>query len=63
VVVPKQGRSPTRETILDFLAARLSRWMVPDDVVFVAELPHTATGKLQKTRLREQFRDYKLPSA
>jgi len=62
VVVPKEGRRPTREAMLDFLAGRLSKWMLPDDVVFVAELPHTATGKLQKTRLREQFRDYKLPT-
>lgn len=36
---------------------------MPDDVVFVEELPHTATGKLLKTKLREQFRDYKLPTA
>jgi fatty-acyl-CoA synthase len=35
--------------------------MLPDDVVTVAELPHTATGKLMKTRLREMFRDHKLP--
>jgi fatty-acyl-CoA synthase len=63
VVVAKQGRTPTREALLAFLAERLAKWMVPDDVAFVAELPHTATGKLQKTRLREQFRDYKLPTA
>ncbi len=63
VVVAKAGRTPTREAMLDFLAARLAKWMVPDDVVFVAELPHTATGKLQKTKLREQFRDYRLPTA
>jgi acyl-coenzyme A synthetase/AMP-(fatty) acid ligase len=36
---------------------------MPDDVVFVAELPHTATGKLQKMKLRELFRDYRLPDA
>jgi fatty-acyl-CoA synthase len=35
--------------------------MLPDDVVIVSELPHTATGKLMKTRLREMFRDHKLP--
>jgi fatty-acyl-CoA synthase len=35
--------------------------MLPDDVVTVPELPHTATGKLMKTRLREMFRDHKLP--
>ena len=63
VVVAKQGRTPTREALLAFLAERMAKWMVPDDVAFVAELPHTATGKLQKTRLRAQFRDYKLPTA
>jgi len=63
VVVAREGRHPTREAMLAFLAERLAKWMLPDDVVFVAELPHTATGKLQKTKLREQFRDYKLPTA
>jgi len=62
VVVAKAGRNPTREAMLGFLAERLTKWMLPDDVVFVAELPHTATGKLQKTKLREQFRDYRLPT-
>ncbi len=63
VLVPKDGRSPTREAMLEYLSTRLAKWMLPDDVVFVTELPHTATGKLQKTRLRDQFRDYKLPTA
>jgi fatty-acyl-CoA synthase len=36
---------------------------MPDDIVFVEEIPHTATGKIQKTALREQFRDYVLPTA
>jgi fatty-acyl-CoA synthase len=36
---------------------------MPDDVVFVSEIPHTATGKIQKTALRDQFRDYRLPTA
>jgi fatty-acyl-CoA synthase len=63
VVVAKDGRTPTREAMLAYLAERLAKWMLPDDVVFVAELPHTATGKLQKLKLREQFRDYRLPTA
>ena len=49
--------------MIAYLAERLAKWMLPDDVVFVAELPHTATGKLQKTVLRDKFRDYKLPTA
>jgi fatty-acyl-CoA synthase len=36
---------------------------MPDDVVFVSEIPHTATGKIQKSRLREQFKDFVLPTA
>jgi len=40
---------------------RVAKWMIPDDVVFVAELPHTATGKLSKLTLRQQMKDYKLP--
>ena len=49
--------------MVEFLAEKLSEWMLPDDVVFVTELPHTATGKLLKTKLREQFRDHTLPTA
>jgi fatty-acyl-CoA synthase len=45
---------------LNFLSERVARWWLPDDVVFVDELPHTATGKLLKTKLRERFKDYKL---
>jgi acyl-CoA synthetase (AMP-forming)/AMP-acid ligase II len=41
----------------------LPRWQIPDDVVFVDEIPHTATGKMLKLKLREQFRDHKLPTA
>jgi fatty-acyl-CoA synthase len=63
IVVPREGRAPTRESLLDYLSERLAKWMLPDDVVFVAELPHTATGKLQKTKLREQFANHKLPTA
>ena len=41
----------------------VDKWMLPDDVQFVAELPHTATGKISKLKLREQFAEYKLPTA
>jgi acyl-CoA synthetase (AMP-forming)/AMP-acid ligase II len=63
VAVLKPGHQATREELLDFLAGRVAKWWVPDDVVFVAELPHTATGKLQKVRLRDQLSDYRLPAA
>ena len=49
--------------MLSFLEGRVAKWWLPDDVTFVPELPHTATGKLQKMKLREQFRNYQLPVA
>ena len=55
IVQPRDGRKPTREAILGFLGERLPRWQTPDDVVFVEGLPHTATGKLLKTELRQRF--------
>lgn len=58
LVIPKPGVAVEGAEILDFLAERVARWWLPDDVIFVEELPHTATGKLQKNRLREQFKDF-----
>ncbi len=63
VIVPKTGRQPTQESVLSYMADRMPKWMLPDAVVTVAELPHTATGKILKTKLREQFREYRLPTA
>ncbi|MCR5865114.1 3-(methylthio)propionyl-CoA ligase [Aquincola sp. J276] len=62
VVVRKPGAEVTREEVLGFFEGRIAKWQIPDDVAFVDELPHTATGKLQKLKLREQFRGHKLPS-
>ena len=62
VVVKKQGKDVSRDELLGFLDGKVAKWWVPDDVVFVDELPHTATGKLQKMKLREAFRDYRLPT-
>ncbi|MEI6301872.1 MAG: 3-(methylthio)propionyl-CoA ligase [Betaproteobacteria bacterium] len=61
VVVKKPGASVTREELLKFYEGKIAKWWMPDDVVFVEQLPHTATGKLLKTRLRQDFKDYKLP--
>jgi fatty-acyl-CoA synthase len=63
VVVRKPGREPSREDILGYMEGKVAKWWMPDDVAFVPEIPHTATGKIQKTTLREQFRDYRLPTA
>jgi acyl-CoA synthetase (AMP-forming)/AMP-acid ligase II len=61
VVVKKAGQDVTREHVLAFLEGKVAKWCLPDDVAFVDELPHTASGKLLKTKLRERFRDYRLP--
>jgi fatty-acyl-CoA synthase len=62
VVVPKAGQSITREQMLDFYSGKVAKWWIPDDVVFVDKLPLTATGKLSKLQLRQQFKDYRLPA-
>jgi fatty-acyl-CoA synthase len=62
VVVRKAGQVVTREALLAFYDGRIAKWQIPDDVVFVDELPHTATGKLQKLKLREQFKGHVLPT-
>ncbi len=61
VVVPRKDDAPTREALLEFIRPKVAKWWLPDDVVFVEEIPHTATGKIQKTTLRETFKDYALP--
>lgn len=60
LVVKKPGHDLSREQLLEFLSDKVAKWWLPDDVVFVDELPHTATGKLQKMKLREMFKDYRL---
>ena len=61
VAVLKAGQEVTKEALLKFYEGKIAKWWMPDDVVFVPELPHTATGKLSKLTLRRQFQDYKLP--
>jgi fatty-acyl-CoA synthase len=63
VVVRRKGVEVTRDELIAFYQGKVAKWWIPDDVVFVDELPHTATGKLQKLKLREIFRDHVLPSA
>jgi 3-(methylthio)propionyl---CoA ligase len=63
VVVLKHGQTASKQDLLAFLQDRIAKWWLPDDVVFVDDIPHTATGKIQKTALRERFRDYVLPTA
>ena len=63
VIVPKEGREQDRDGILAFMDGKIAKWWMPDDVQFVSEIPHTATGKINKMKLREEFRDYRLPAA
>jgi fatty-acyl-CoA synthase len=63
VIVLKKGESASKEEILAFMQGKIAKWWMPDDVVFVDEIPHTATGKIQKITLRERFKDYVLPTA
>ncbi len=63
VVVKKAGANVSKEDLLKFFEGKIAKWWMPDDVAFVDKLPHTATGKLLKTKLREDFKDYQLPTA
>jgi len=62
VIVLKPGESATREDVLNYMQGKITAWWIPDDVVFVDQIPHTATGKILKTALREAYKDYVLPS-
>jgi acyl-CoA synthetase (AMP-forming)/AMP-acid ligase II len=63
VVMKKPGQDVNREELLKFFDGRIAKWWTPDDVVFVDAIPLGATGKMQKNKLREQFKDHKLPTA
>jgi fatty-acyl-CoA synthase len=63
VVVLKKDQSATKAELLRFMDGKIASWWMPDDVVFVDEIPHTATGKIQKTVLRERFKNFVLPTA
>ena len=63
VIVRNEGSAVTRDELLSYYEGKVAKWWIPDDVAFVDELPHTATGKLLKMDLRDKFQDYKLPTA
>ena len=62
MIVPKKGETASKDEMLGFMEGKIAKWWMPDDVVFVDEIPHTATGKIHKTALRERFKDYRLPT-
>jgi fatty-acyl-CoA synthase len=63
IAVKKEGQDVSRNDLLKFYEGKVAKWWIPDDVLFVNELPHTATGKLLKTKLREEYGHHKLPTA
>jgi 3-(methylthio)propionyl---CoA ligase len=63
IIVLKRDQTATRDEILGFMRGKVANWWMPDDVAFVDEIPHTAAGKIQKTVLRQRFKDYVLPTA
>ena len=62
IVIRAEGQDPSKEEILAWFDGKIAKWWLPDDVVFVDELPHTATGKIKKVELRQQYADYQLPA-
>ena len=63
LIVPDDGKTIDSATMIEFLSDKVVKWWLPDDVVMVAELPHTATGKLLKAQLRDEYQGYVLPTA
>jgi fatty-acyl-CoA synthase len=63
IVVLKKDQKAGKDDILGFMRGKTANWWMPDDVIFVDEIPHTATGKIQKMALRERYKDFVLPSA
>jgi acyl-CoA synthetase (AMP-forming)/AMP-acid ligase II len=62
VVIKKPGCEVSKAELLQFLTDKIAKWWMPDDVVFTTEIPHTATGKIQKRELRTRYKDHVLPS-
>ena len=62
-MVRNEGSDVSAADVLAFMEGKIAKWWMPDDVAFVDEIPHTATGKIQKMDLREQFKDHVLPTA
>ena len=63
ILVPKEGASPSAEEVRDYLKDKIAKWWLPDDVVLADEIPHTATGKIQKMALREKYQNHRWKDA
>ena len=62
IIVPVEGRNPDEHDLLALFKGKVADWWIPDEVAFVDGLPHTATGKVSKLKLRKQFADYSVQS-
>src|SRR3546814_15812636 len=62
LIVKKPGAAVNEAGVIDYLKDRVAKWWLPDEIVFVDELPHTATGKILKRQLRDEYKDYRLKS-
>jgi acyl-CoA synthetase (AMP-forming)/AMP-acid ligase II len=62
IILKENGFDVDGEAVLAYLDGKIAKWWMPDDVVFVDEIPHTATGKIQKMELRKQFKDFEFSS-
>ncbi len=63
VIVKKPGADVDKVRVMEHMSGKIAKWWMPDDVTFVDEIPHTATGKISKLELRKRFKDYRLPTA
>ncbi len=63
MIVKKPDAEVTGDKVLAHLEGKIAKWWMPDDVVFVEEIPHTATGKISKLTLRERLKGYRFPAA
>ena len=61
IVVQAPGEEPSPDASKTYLDGKIAKWWIPDDVQFIEDMPHTATGKIQKTALRDMFADYQFP--
>jgi acyl-CoA synthetase (AMP-forming)/AMP-acid ligase II len=61
IVIKAEGQELSKEEMLGYFDGKIAKWWMPDDVVFVDDIPHTATGKIKKVDLRKQYADYQLP--
>jgi fatty-acyl-CoA synthase len=63
LAIRKEGSNLTEQDIMDYLSDKIAKWWMPDAIIFVDSLPHTATGKLLKVNLRKEYENHLLTTA